>query len=131
MLESSYPDALVHLYSFRCLSWLAAQVLARLLLPQAPLFDVLRQLMGPLLVLGSAFSGHHPVQLALLKLAADCVEAHVSYLSVRRIILYRRPQVICAACAACCGLLVHLPSLPPYTPAAAACGVQVPRRQSF
>ena len=39
--------------------------------------------MGPLLVLGSAFSQHHPVQLALLKLAADCVEAHVSYLTVK------------------------------------------------
>ena len=53
------------------------------MLQQAPLFGVLRQLMGPLLVLGSAFSHHHPVQLALLKLAADCVEAHVSYLTVK------------------------------------------------
>lgn len=44
---------------------------------------MLRQLMGPLLLLGSAFSHHHPVQLALLKLAADCVEAHVSYLTVK------------------------------------------------
>ena len=49
---------------------------------QAPLFEVLRQLMGPLLALGSAFSGHHPAQLALLKLAGNCVEAHVSYLTV-------------------------------------------------
>lgn len=49
---------------------------------QAPLFDVLRQLMGPLLVLGDAFARHHPVALALLKLAGDCVEAHVSFLEV-------------------------------------------------
>lgn len=47
---------------------------------QAPVFAAARALMGPLLRLAAAFAGHPPAQLLLLKLAGDCVEAHVSYL---------------------------------------------------
>lgn len=69
---------------------------------QAPLFEVLRQLMRPLLALGSAFSRHHPAQVALLKLAGDCVEAHVSYLTVGQ---HRRAHVhVVRATVLCSGL---------------------------
>lgn len=78
MRELQTQGRLEHTHDFAEAFWLS-----RLLLEQAPLFEVLRQLMGPLLALGAAFSRHHPVALALLKLAGDCVEAHVSFLTVR------------------------------------------------
>lgn len=49
---------------------------------QEPIFAALHSLMGPLLALADAFAGYPPAQLLLLKLAGDCVEAHVSYLQV-------------------------------------------------
>lgn len=49
---------------------------------QRPLFELIAPLLTPLLTLMHAFRAHTPVVAAVLKLAADVVEGHVSYLKV-------------------------------------------------
>lgn len=50
---------------------------------QKALFGVVGGVMEPLLVLQRVYRQHEPTVCLLLKLAADIVDAHVSYLSVR------------------------------------------------